>query len=123
MQFCIHTQGINLNEAIKRHTYQKLDLALDRLEDIITRVNVYLVDINGPLLGGLDKSCRIVVQLHQQEPLVVESLEEEVDVAIDRTTDRLGVAACQRADALRRGRRANRMWLDMDELPSSNRSH
>ncbi|MDZ4850584.1 MAG: HPF/RaiA family ribosome-associated protein [Pirellulaceae bacterium] len=100
MQLCIHAHGIDLTERIKRQVYEKLDLALDRLEQQITSISIYLVDTNGPLLGRIDKACRIVVQIENQEPLIVEDCDESVDVVIERTTDRLGVAACQRFEAL-----------------------
>jgi len=102
MQLCIHAHGIDLTEPIKRQAYEKLELALDRLEKQITCISVYLVDTNGPLLGGVDKACRIVVQIDKQESLVVEDCDESVCVVIDRITDRLGVVASQRIDALRR---------------------
>ena len=52
---------------------------------------MYLVDTNGPFLGGVGKACRIVVQIHDQDSIVVEDCDESVDGVIDRITDRLGV--------------------------------
>jgi hypothetical protein len=100
MQLCIHAQGIDLTEQLKLKASQKLDLALDRMEDDIVRISVYLIDTNGPFLGGVDKACRIVVQIQHQDSLVLEDIDENVDVVLDRITDRLGVAASQRMDAL-----------------------
>ena len=112
MQLCIHTHGIDLTEKIKRQTYEKLELALDRLEDDIVGISVYLVDTNGPFLGGVDKACRIVVQVRKQESLVMEDIDECVNVVLDRITDRLGVAACKRADSMYKKRNAFSRWLD-----------
>jgi len=111
MQFCIHAHGIDLTEHIKRQAYQKLELALDRLEQQVICISVYLVDTNGPFLGGVDKACRIVVQIDKQESLVLEDCDENVLVVIDRITDRLGVVASQRIDALRHKRGRLRGWL------------
>jgi hypothetical protein len=119
MQLCIHTHGINLTEKVKRQTYEKLDLALDRLEDVIVSISVYLVDTNGPFLGGIDKACRIIVQIRNQDPLIIEAIDENVDVVLDRITDRLGVAACGRADSLPGKRRQFRGWIDSDEFIDS----
>ena len=55
------------------------------------RPSVYLFDTNGPFLGGVDKACNIVVQIHDQDSIVVEDCDESVDGVIDRITDRLGV--------------------------------
>ncbi len=116
MQLCIHTRGIDLTEAIKRQTYEKLDLALERLGDDIEKIQVSLTDTNGPLLGGIDKSCQIVVSLHQQDAIVVEGIDRHVDTVIDRTTDRLGVVACQRADANNKHRKRYRGYVDSDDV-------
>ncbi len=118
MQLCIHTQGIDLTETIKLKASQKLDLALDRMEDDIVRVSVYLIDTNGPFLGGVDKACRIVVQIQHQDSLVLEDIDENVDVVLDRITDRLGVAASQRMDALAKIRGPVRRWLNRSVRPA-----
>jgi hypothetical protein len=118
MQLCIHAHGIDLTETIKLKASQKLDLALDRMEDDIVRVSVYLVDTNGPFLGGVDKACRIVVQIQHQDSLVLEDIDENVDVVLDRITDRLGVAASQRMDALAKIRGPVRRWLNRSVRPA-----
>jgi hypothetical protein len=120
MQLCIHAEGIDLTEAIKRQAYEKLELALDRLENDILSISVYLVDTNGPLLGGVDKACRIVVQVRKQESLVMEDIDECVNVVLERITDRLGVAACKRADSLYKKKSMLSRWLDSDETPAWN---
>lgn len=111
MQLCIHAHGIDLTESIKRQAYEKLELALDRLEQHITCISIYLIDTNGPLLGGVDKACRIVVQIENQESLIVEDCDASVCIVIERSTDRLGVAASQRMDALKLEKRGLRNWL------------
>ena len=102
MHFLIHTHGVALTESMRRQTHEMLELALDRLEDRIRNVKVYLRDTNGPDLDGIDKACRIIVQIRDQEPLIVEDCDEKVDRVIDLATDRLGVVASQRLDALRK---------------------
>lgn len=114
MHYSIQTQGIDLTQRLKRQTYEKLGLALDRLEHEIERIIVILIDINGPLLGGVDKACRIEVKMHHQDPLVVEDIDEKVDEVIERATDRLGVVAGQRADLLRRIHKQKMRLLSAD---------
>ena len=48
MQFSIHAHGIDLTETIKRQAHEKLELALDRLEDDVVSISVFLIDTNGP---------------------------------------------------------------------------
>jgi hypothetical protein len=116
MQLCIHAHGIDLAESLKRQTYQKLEMALDRLEEQVRTISVYLIDTNGPYLGGVDKACRIVVQIRDQDSIVVEDCDESVDVLIERITDRLGVVACQRVDSRRRAHVGIRSWLIGESL-------
>lgn len=111
MQLCIHAHGIDLTDSLKLQTYQKLELALDRLEEQIQTISVYLIDTNGPFLGGVDKACRIVVQIRDQDLIVVEDCDESVDVVIDRITDRLGVVACHRLRSRRQAFVGIRSWL------------
>jgi ribosome-associated translation inhibitor RaiA len=121
MQLCIQTHGIDLTEAIKRQAYQKLELALDRFEEQVTRISVYLIDTNGPFLGGIDKACRIVVQIENQESLVVEDCDASVTVVIERVTDRLGVVACKRFETLygKRKRIEGRRTADKQNPPDT----
>jgi hypothetical protein len=111
MQFSVHLDGIDITDEVKRQALGQIDLALDRLEKDIEVVSMYLVDTNGPLLGGVDKACRIVVQIRMQDSLIVEDIDARVDVVINRVTDRLGVVACKRADSLQRNRNLFRRWL------------
>ncbi len=115
MQFSIYTHGIDLTEAIKRQTYKRLDVALDCLESDVESIHVRLVDTNGPFLGGVDKACQIIVALREQDTIVVEDIDETVDAVLDRTTDRLGVIACQRLDSLSKQRKRFRGYVDSDD--------
>ncbi|MCE3017463.1 MAG: hypothetical protein ACK56W_02430 [Pirellula sp.] len=115
MQLFIYAHGIDLSESVIRQTHQKLQLALDRLEEHIETIHVYLVDNNGPLLGGIDKLCRIVVQVRKQECIEMEDIDSRMDAAIDRLTDRLGVAASKRAETLLRHSKPARRWLGFDD--------
>jgi hypothetical protein len=117
LELFIYANGVDLTDKIKRQTHEKLDLALDRLADDVERICVYLVDTNGPLLGGIDKACRVVVQVRSQEAIVIEDIDETVDVVIERITDRLGVAAGQRADSRKRKWHPIRRWLDSEDHP------
>ena len=101
MQLCIHTQGVEVDENFRTMAKQKLDLALDLLEDRVKKISIYIIDTNGPERGGEDKFCRVVVNIHKQDSLVLEDRDASVGVVVDRITDRLGVAACRRAEKLR----------------------
>lgn len=101
MQLIIHAHGLDLTTRLKRQTYEKIDLALDRIADEVEVVRVFLADTNGPELGGVDKACRIVVTIRQHAPIEVSDMDENVHEVVDRATDRLGIIACECAN--RRG--------------------
>lgn len=100
MQITICAHGIIVTDEMRRATRQRLELALDRLEGRIENICVQMLDTNGPFLGGDDKACRVLVQIHQQDSLILEDIGATVEEVIDRMTERLGVLASQRADAL-----------------------
>ena len=79
-----------------------------------------MIDTNGPFLGGVDKACRIVVQIRDQDSIVVEDCDESVDVVIDRITDRLGVVACKRSESTSKSKRGFRSWLLGEDLDETN---
>lgn len=68
---------------------------LDSLREHISRVEVRLSDINGPI-GGVDKRCRVVVHLVTGPAAVVEEFDMDLDDLIDRSLDRAGEAVHRR---------------------------
>jgi len=111
MRLCIHTQGVVLPEALRRFASEKLNVALERLSGSVQEIQLHLIDTNGPNRNGPDKSCRVIVQIHKQKPLVLEDNDSNLGLVIDRITDRLGVVASQRIDALRLKQGRLRGWL------------
>lgn len=106
MQLSIHSRGIVLSDNVKRFAYDKIVMALGRLERQVRKISLYLVDVNGPDRGGEDKLCRVVVRIHNQGVLVVEDRDSNIGVAIDRLSDRLSMAAERRMERLRARRGA-----------------
>jgi hypothetical protein len=115
MQMTIQTDGVLLTDSIKKQAYEKLEMALDHFEGEIDQVSILIIDVNGPFLAGEDKAIRIVVQIRNQESLVVEDLDATVDGVVERSTDRLGVLACQRAASQGRARRRKSSWFRWSE--------
>jgi hypothetical protein len=56
------------------------------------KVNAFFSDLNGPK-GGIDKLCRVVVDLKRQPSLVIEDRDSELSHLIDRIIDRVGQTA------------------------------
>ena len=111
MRLSIHTKGVVLSEELRRFASEKLAVALERLVGSVQMIQLHLTDTNGPDRNGPVKSCRVVVQINNQESLIVEDCDESVYIVIERSTDRLGVAASQRMDAMKIENREFRNWL------------
>ena len=87
MQIDIQSQGFTLTDGIRDHLMKRLACGLSHGDDHITRVNVRLSDINGPR-GGRDKRCLIRIPLTIGQEVVVEDLDDDLYVAIDKAAGR-----------------------------------
>lgn len=89
MQIEIEARNFPLTQALRSHAERRLRSALTCCGDHIRRVAVRLSDVNGPR-GGADKRCRLQVVPADLPDVVVEDVEADLYVAIDRATDRAG---------------------------------
>lgn len=90
MNFDLHTASVALTESLRSRLQQRLAFALGRFADAISHIAVSLKDTNGPR-GGVDQCCRIRVHLDgTRTPVIVESTQTDLGVAIDTAADRIG---------------------------------
>jgi len=108
MQINIQARNFSLTDALRSHAERRLRSALTCCGDHIQRVMMRLSDINGPR-GGEDKRCHLQVVLDGLPDVVIEDVEADLYVAIDRATDRAGRTLVRKIDRqqslLRLGRR------------------
>lgn len=97
----IQTQGLELTEALRDYTQKRLAYALSHGQQQIQRVQVRLIDVNGPR-GGVDKRCQVDVRLKGLPPIVLEDIESDLYMAIDRAVERVGRTLARRLDKQRR---------------------
>ncbi len=83
----LRSWNVPLSEAMREHVARRLDFALRRFAHRIERITVRLVDINGPK-GGVDKRCRIVVQLSPARKVMVESTDSDAYAAVSQAAIR-----------------------------------
>jgi len=114
MRLSVHTKGVVLSEELRQFASEKLAVALERLLGSVQKIQLHLTDTNGPNRNGPDKSCRVVVQIHNQKSLVLEDRDSNLGLVIDRITDRLGAAVSRRVDRLR-----NKQRFSMGDTPLS----
>lgn len=97
----IQTQGLELTEALRDYTEKRLAYALSHAQQRIQRVQVRLIDVNGPR-GGVDKRCQIDVRLKGLPSVVIEDTESDLYLAIDRAAERVARMLARRLDKHRR---------------------
>jgi ribosomal subunit interface protein len=95
MQIDIQTRNFDLTDAIHSHSRRRLCFALSSCSDRIQRVVMRLSDINGPR-GGADKRCHLQLVLPGLRDVVVEDIEADLYLAIDRAADRAGRTLARR---------------------------
>jgi ribosomal subunit interface protein len=95
MHIDIHTHGFSLTPGLREHVEKRLAYALSHAGDSIMRLTVRLSDINGPR-GGDDKRCLIEARLKQTPAVVIEDVQADLYVAIDRAAERTGRTLARR---------------------------
>lgn len=116
MQIEIQTRDFSLTNALQDHIQRRIGFALSTRYQHIQRILVRLSDINGPR-GGNDKCCHIQVVLPRQEDVVIEDIEADMYVAIDRAADRASRTLSRK---LTRQRDRSRKHCKSDMIPAEN---
>lgn len=87
MRIEIHSRQFTLTEGLRSHIERRLQFAMSWSRQKIQKVSFHLGDINGPK-GGADKTCRIRIPLAGGKQVVVEEVQVDLYVAIDRAIER-----------------------------------
>jgi ribosomal subunit interface protein len=89
MDIDIQARDFSLTTALRNHVLRRLDAALRHRYDVVHRIRIRLGDINGPR-GGADKRCHVQVVLPGLQDVIIENIEDDLYVAIDRAAERVG---------------------------------
>ena len=89
MHIDLQAQNFALTEPLAAYVMRRINFVFNGRSDQIIRMNVRLLDINGPR-GGADKRCQIHITLPRLKDIVIEDTETDLYVAIDRAMDRAG---------------------------------
>ena len=82
MQIQVHTSGFDLTPAIAAWTHAKVARSLRRLSEDVSRVDVYLKDLNGPK-GGADKEAALRLKTRGSAPIFVDARKTNLYAAIE----------------------------------------
>jgi putative sigma-54 modulation protein len=100
MRVTIQTNGFEMTSALRSYTEHRLAIALGWAREHMHKLAVSLSDINGPR-GGVDKRCKIQVQLGSGREVIIENVEADLYVAIDRAVDRADRAVVRQVERSR----------------------
>ena len=95
MRIEIHTGNFELTESLREQIERRIQFTLSWSQHCLQKVTLRLDDINGPK-GGADKSCRIQIPVTGGKPVVIEEVQSNLYIAIDRAIERAGRALSRR---------------------------
>jgi len=87
MRVAIQASGIEMTDDLRSYAERRLTTALGWAGRHLRRVAVSLRDINGPR-GGIDKSCKVQVQLDNGQEVIIDELKADLYEAIDCAAER-----------------------------------
>ena len=106
MRTIIHTKDLDVDDVLREHIERRALMSFSRLAERISRIEIYLSDLNGPR-GGVDKHCKIEVHLTNLPLAVLDDLDSDVIRLVDRAlarTTRLVSKRLERAQQVHRHR-------------------
>lgn len=95
MRLTIRAHRLRITDSVREHAERRLLFALGRYRDAVTRVEIRLIDVNGPR-GGIDKRCTIFVALRRAGEIVLDERDTDLRAVVDRAADRAGRAVSRR---------------------------
>ncbi|HVA01883.1 MAG TPA: HPF/RaiA family ribosome-associated protein [Terriglobia bacterium] len=87
MQLELHIRG-NIAEPLRRYAERRFHFALRRFSHRVRRLRIYVADVNGPR-GGVDKQCRVLLEVAPSGSLMLEETDVRLHEAMDRAAGRL----------------------------------
>lgn len=104
MRIDIHSSKFTLTESLRGHIERRIQFALNWAYHKLPRIHLRLDDVNGPR-NGVDKVCRIQIPVAGGKPVVIEEVQADMYVAIDRAIERAAQTMSRRIERSRTHRR------------------
>lgn len=112
----IHSQGFSVTPAIREHLHQRFSLALERFEEQILRIDVFMKDLNGTEKRGEDQSVLVKVKLRAQSDVITETTTHDLYLSISLAARRTRRIVGR---AVKRHRRIERVDKQQRSFPAS----
>lgn len=87
---------VSLSDALAQHIHERADHVATHFHGDITRLEVYLEDVNGPK-GGVDKHCVMEAHAAGLAPAAAKSQNEDLYHAVKLASQRLEKALAKQA--------------------------
>jgi len=97
MDVVITGKGVEIDIALKAYIRRRIDFALSRFSTKIGHIHVVVSNKSGPF-EGIEKLCRIRVQLPGDTTVAVSSLDEDFHVAITHATHQIHSMVARRIE-------------------------
>lgn len=114
----IYGSGMAPSQELRDDVEQRIDFALERFRSRIGRVNVFLRDLNGPK-NGLDKSCRVVIDIERLPLVVIEDNDDSWIALLDRIAERAAHTVSRQIERIRSRTDRTNMAGDQSESAES----
>lgn len=114
MDVVITGKEVEIDSTLKAYIRRRIDFALSRFLTRARHIRVVVTNKSGPF-GGVEKSCRIRVQLHGDTTVIVSSSDEDLHVAIAHATHRIHSMVARRIETGRTHVLTKRIDLDWME--------
>lgn len=95
-------KGFESKTKLREYAEERITTALQRFEERILNVTIWLEDVTGPEKQGVDKLCRIEVHLKPGR-VVIEELGDDMHTTLGACVDRLKAAISRQAGKTKRG--------------------
>ena len=97
MDVLITGSGIEIDSALKDYIRRRIDFGLSRFSNKVGRIRVIVTKKSGPF-GGIEKSCRIRVQLLRDTTVDISYSDDDVHVAIAHAADQIHRVVARRIE-------------------------
>jgi ribosome hibernation promoting factor len=112
----VRARGFDLTPSMYRRAVDHIAAKVAKHTRVISNLSVRLQDVNGPK-GGLDKRCRVELQMAGFAPIIVDETDQDAYTAMDVAGERLRKVVGQVLDERRsRRRQLGRKLVRHDKL-------
>lgn len=96
----VSSKGFILSSELRDDVEDRVTTALERFQERIGRVNVFLADENGPK-NGIDKSLRVIIDLERLPLIVLEEKGDSWNSVLDRACERASYNVSRQVERIR----------------------